>query len=85
MAKRIILGVQVTNRLQNVADVQKVLSEYGCNIKTRLGLHDVNENFCSPTGLLLMETYGEEKNIMEMEEKLRAIKGLVIQKMVFEV
>jgi len=84
MANRIILGVQVTNRLKNVADVQKVLSEYGCNIKTRLGLHDVNENYCSTTGLLLMETYGDEKSILEMETKLRAIDGLVIQKMTFE-
>ncbi len=84
MANRIILGVQVTNRLQNVSEVQKVLSEYGCNIKTRLGLHDINENYCSTTGLLLMETYGDEKNILEMETKLRAINGLVIQKMTFE-
>jgi len=84
MANRIILGVQVTNRLQNVSEVQKVLSEYGCNIKTRLGLHDVNENYCSTTGLLLMETYGDEKSILEMETKLRAIDGLVIQKMTFE-
>jgi hypothetical protein len=84
MANRIILGVQVTNRLQNVTDVQKVLSEYGCNIKTRLGLHDVNENYCSTTGLLLMETYGDEQSILEMEAKLRAIQGLVIQKMTFE-
>jgi hypothetical protein len=84
MANRIILGVQVTNRLKNVADVQKVLSEYGCNIKTRLGLHDVNENYCSTTGLLLMETYGDAKSILEMERKLRAIDGLVIQKMTFE-
>ena len=84
MANRIILGVQVTNRLQNVSEVQKVLSEYGCNIKTRLGLHDINENYCSTTGLLLMETYGDEKSILEMETKLRAIDGLVIQKMTFE-
>jgi hypothetical protein len=84
MANRIILGVQVTNRLQNVTDVQKVLSEYGCNIKTRLGLHDVNENLCSTTGLLLLETNGNEQSILDLEAKLRAIHGLVIQKMTFE-
>jgi hypothetical protein len=84
MAKRIILGIQVTNRVQKILDVQKILSEYGCNIKTRLGMHDVDETSCSSTGLLLLETYGEEAAILTMEEKLRAIGGLNVQKMEFE-
>ena len=37
MTKRTILGIQVTNRLEKAQDVQHVLTEYGCNIKTRLG------------------------------------------------
>ncbi len=84
MAKRIILGVQVTKRVQNVPAVQAILTQYGCNIKTRLGLHEVTESDCSTTGLMILETFGDEKLILEMEAKLKAIPGIIVQKMVFE-
>jgi hypothetical protein len=84
MAERIILGVQVTNRVEKILDVQKILTEYGCNIKTRLGLHEVTESHCSTVGLLILETYGDEADILQMESKLRNIKGLTVKKMVFE-
>ena len=82
MDKKIILGIQVTNRVNTVQSVQKVLTEYGCFIKTRLGLHDVDANFCSGNGLVLLETYGDEAKIAEMETALKAIEGLQLQKMV---
>jgi hypothetical protein len=84
MSKRIILGVQVTNRVENVPEVQSVLSEYGCNIKTRLGLHEVGPSSCSTVGLLIVETFGEESQILRFEQKLGEIKGVVVKKMVFE-
>ncbi len=84
MAERIILGVQVSNRLENIMDVQKILTEYGCNIKTRLGLHEVTESDCSTVGLLILETYGNEADIRKMESKLKKIKGLTVKKMVFQ-
>lgn len=84
MAERIILGVQVTNRLENIMDVQKILTEFGCNIKTRLGLHEVTESHCSTVGLLILETYGNVADILRMESKLRELKGLTVQKMVFQ-
>jgi len=83
MSKRIILGVQVTDRLQKVPEVQKILTQYGGNIKTRLGLHDVSPK-SSVRGLLLLETCGREDKIIEFEKKLKKIKGLVVKKMTFE-
>jgi len=83
MSKRIILGVHVTNRVKNIAQVQKVLTTYGCNIKTRLGLHEVGEAYCAPNGLLIIETYGAQKKILELEKKLKKISGLAVRKMVF--
>ncbi|MHB1000136.1 MAG: hypothetical protein ACYC27_12900 [Armatimonadota bacterium] len=84
MEKRIIIGLQVTNRIKNVPLLQSLLSEYGCNIKTRLGLHEVSDSACSMKGLLLLEMCGDEAAILEMESKLKAIEGVNIQKMVFE-
>ena len=83
MEKKIIIGVQIANRVNTVQNVQKVLTEYGCFIKTRLGLHDVDANFCSGTGLVLLETYGDEAKIAEMETALTAIDGVLLQKMTF--
>ncbi len=85
MAGRIILGVQVSNRVENILDVQKILTEYGCNIRTRLGLHEVTESHCSNVGLLILDTYGDEADILKMESKLRKLKGLTVKKMVFQV
>ncbi|MGC8863637.1 MAG: hypothetical protein ACP5R5_12790 [Armatimonadota bacterium] len=84
MPKRIILGVHISSRVEHVPDVQKVLTEYGCHIKTRLGLHDVNNSVCSPNGLLILETCGEEAGIAEMKKKLGAIPGVTVKEMVFE-
>ncbi|MHB1458297.1 MAG: hypothetical protein ACYC0V_15415 [Armatimonadota bacterium] len=85
MDKQIIFGIKISNRLKNVPNLQAILSEYGCNIKTRLGLHDVSETSCSPNGLLILELHGETAVIEEMETKLKAISGIDIQKMVFDI
>lgn len=80
--KHIILGVHITDRLEHASQVQDVLTKYGCNIKTRIGLHEVY-NVCSPNGLLLLEMWGEEARCMEMADALSKIKGIEVQKMVF--
>ena len=82
MEKHIILGIHITNRLKKVAEVQRLLSEYGGSIKTRLGLHEV-EAEDSPNGVLLLEMYGSDMVCLELGEKLDAIDGVEVQKIVF--
>jgi hypothetical protein len=84
MRKRIVLGVQITNRVKNALEVQGILTEFGCNIKTRLGLHELTDATCSTIGLLIIETYGDAAKIREMEARLKAVHGIVVKKMVFE-
>jgi hypothetical protein len=84
MGKKIILGVNITNRTKNVLEIQKILTAYGCNIKTRLGLHEVNPEACSPSGLLLLEMIGDKKAILEMADKLSKVTGVQVKKMVFD-
>jgi hypothetical protein len=85
MSKRYVLGIGLGNRVENAADFQRILTECGCYIKTRLGLHEVNENLCAPGGLIILEVYGGDAAVAEMESKLKAVKGLQVQKMVFDV
>lgn len=79
----IILGIHVSDRLKNAVDVQKVFTEYGCNIKTRVGLHDVDDNVCSPSGVVLIEFFGSDAEAGTMMGKLNEVEGVHVQKMVF--
>ena len=80
----IIYGVHITDRLQHVGEVQAILTEYGCNIKTRLGLHETNASSCSPNGMLILEMIGDSDKCHEMLDKLNVVEGVEAQKMVFE-
>ncbi len=81
--KHIILGVHVTDRLRRAGAVQKIFSDYGCYIKTRLGLHEISPAACSPNGLVLLELVGPDKVARELQRKLAAIRGIEVQRMVF--
>jgi hypothetical protein len=81
--KHIILGVHIQNRVKQVPDLQKMFTEYGCNIRTRLGLHATSEGSCSPAGLILLDTVGEETQIDALAGKLASHDGIDVQKMVF--
>ena len=71
-----ILLILVGQRKQAAVQVQKVLTGWGCMIKTRLGIHDgVMEN-CSEHGLLILELAGERNKIDELARKVSLIKGV---------
>jgi hypothetical protein len=84
MARRYIYGIRITNRTERVPEVQRLLTEYGCNIRSRLGLHYVGPDYCAPDGLILVEMYGDEAEVSALWDKLAAIPGLELQRMVFE-
>lgn len=84
MAMRNVMGIHVSNRVEEVPAVQKILTDYGCNIKTRLGLHEAGSATCSSKGLLLLELVGEDATIAEMASKLKSIAGVQVQTMVFD-
>jgi hypothetical protein len=80
----VVYGVHVTNRATQVPNVQHLLTEYGCNIKTRIGLHHVDENACSPRGLILLEMFGDRAVCEQLKAKLAGLEGVDIQEMIFE-
>lgn len=82
-AEHIIVGIHVTDRLKNAGDVQKIFTQYGCNIKTRLGLHEVHGDYCAGGGIVLLEMVGEMHDVDAMLRKLKKIEGLEAKKMTF--
>ncbi len=80
----VIFGIHITDRVKKAPDVQKLLTEYGCNIKTRIGLHHVDDKVCSPRGLIVLEMFGDDVVCDELAAKLGQIEGVEVQKMIFE-
>ena len=79
--KKTILGVHIAQRTKHTAKVQKILSTYGCSIRTRIGLHEAGDGFCSPNGLILLEVVSKAG---ELSAKLAKVPGVTVKKMVFE-
>ncbi len=75
MTKTILL-VLIGNRSESAVRVQKILTAWGCIIKTRLGIHDgVLEN-CSDEGLLILELFGTDEQKKELARKIAALRGV---------
>jgi hypothetical protein len=79
----LIFGVHIDDRVKHVPDVQRLFTEYGCFIKTRIGLHHVDNNSCSPRGLILLEMYGDPARCAELADRLTAVEGVEVQRMRF--
>jgi hypothetical protein len=79
-----ILGIQITGRIKDISVVQNILTKFGCSIRTRLGLHRVEGEFCAKTGIILLELTGDKDERMKLENELLAVDGLSVKKMIFE-
>jgi hypothetical protein len=77
-----ILGILVEKKdFKTVAEIQKILTSYGCVIRTRLG---VNEQFFgNPAGLIIIELTGDEIQMDLLEQDLQKLSGVILRKMVF--
>jgi hypothetical protein len=79
-----ILGVLITDRQKEAGKVQTVLSKFGCSIKTRLGLHEVIDDLCSSSGLIILELTGAASDMDKLEKELKEIGGTQTQRMIFQ-
>lgn len=68
--------ILVKTRKEEAVTVQKILTEWGCFIKTRLGLHNGVLDDCSTNGTLFLELVGEKEKHQEMLRKLNLLKGV---------
>jgi hypothetical protein len=72
MIYKVVL-VKIDHRATEATRVQEILTDFGCNIKVRLGLHEVSKEFCANDGLVVLEVEGEQDILDKMLEKLNAI------------
>jgi len=71
-----IMAIKINGRIAHAPHVQEVLTKYGCNIKTRVGFHEVNEDQCSMDGILILQLFGKEAEIQDMMGEMAKIEGV---------
>ena len=78
-----IIGIKLNNRTISSSEFQNILSEFGCIIRTRIGLHDVDCGVCSNNGVILLEVINDEK-VPKLQKALCQISNIEIHQMVFD-
>lgn len=74
--KRTVLLILVSKRKDSAEMVQKILTGWGCYIKTRLGLHDGVMDNCTDSGLIFLELTGDITQHEEISRKLNLVEGV---------
>jgi hypothetical protein len=84
MSKTVLL-VLIGKRKDSAVNVQKVLTGWGCLIKTRLGIHDGVLDNCSDEGLLILELVGTKEQKEELARKVGVVSGVTAKLVELEI
>ncbi|HPS62357.1 MAG TPA: hypothetical protein PLK82_04805 [Bacteroidales bacterium] len=79
-----IIGILITDRIKEAGRVQETLTKFAHIIHSRLGFHEVSEDVCSRTGVVILQLAGPPDECGKLEEELGRIDGLEIQRMLFQ-
>lgn len=74
-----IIGVLLENRVECAVEFQEIITKFGCEIRTRIGLHPSAGAICLNFGIVLLEVNGEAELL-----KAELSKKWAIQTMLFE-
>ena len=78
-----IIGIKLEERLENSLKFQKILSNFGCEIRTRLGLHNNENNCCTNWGIIILEFVGDKDALNKFEKEILSIEGIKLGKIIF--
>ena len=60
-----IIGIKLDNRVSEAIKLQEILTSYGCEIQTRIGLHSIGEYKCNNYGVVLIEVVAKVNEIYD--------------------
>lgn len=83
MDKTIVIGVLLNNRQNQALKFQEIITNHGCQIKTRIGLHHADENKCPVGGVILLDLIGADEEINALENDIKSLPGVQVQRMEF--
>lgn len=73
---RYIIGIRVDHRKSNAVHLQKALTEFGCAIKLRVGLHETGDDFCSDDGLIMLQVCAKKEEAEHMTAAFNDLEGV---------
>lgn len=78
-----IIGLMIHDRIKEAGRLQLLLTKNAHLIKTRLGFHELNQNTCSRSGVLILHLTGSSKEWPAFEDEILQLGGVEIQHMSF--
>ena len=79
MPSKDLMAILIDSRKEHAPNLQKILTFWGCLIKTRLGIHDGVLDNCSDCGLIILELVGNMDKQEEFAGRLNALPGVKAQ------
>lgn len=79
-----IVAIVQENRVETATKVQDILTNYGCHIRVRLGLHDAQIDKCSNAGIILLQMCADQKIVTEFEREIKGVPNVKIKYMTIE-
>jgi hypothetical protein len=83
MEQLVILGVLVQDRENLPVKLQDIFSKYGCCIKTRIGLNELDIPGRGSAGLIILELMGDKEECIRLENEIQTLPGTEVRKMLF--
>lgn len=78
-----IIGLLIRDRIKEAGRLQSTLTANAHLIRSRLGFHELNENTCSRTGVIILTLIGDENDWVGFENEISNIEGVEMQQMSF--
>lgn len=78
-----ILALLIRDRVKEAGRTQEIISRYASVVRSRLGFHELSEASCSRVGIIILQMSGDVERQRQLEEELRQVGGVEIQKIAF--
>ncbi|AZR74813.1 hypothetical protein BBF96_03865 [Anoxybacter fermentans] len=65
------MAIKINNRNIDAPKFQELITKHGCIIKTRLGIHEVDN--CAKEGLIILQLCGKDEDIQALGEEINSL------------
>lgn len=80
-----ILALLIRDRVKEAGRTQEIISRYASAVRSRLGFHELSEASCSRVGIIILQMSGDVEQQRRLEEELRQVGGVEVQKIAFDI
>lgn len=74
-----IIGINLQNREETSLEFQSILTSYGCQIRTRIGLHPSEHEVCLNRGIVLLEVHGDGDELIGALSKYWTVQTMTFE------